>query len=72
MNLEAEDRPSEETDAEAEILELGFALDRAERRLDQALLSHCPRHRPVQRRDGSPPWCSDCGFTIRGKKVNRG
>ena len=28
----------------------------------------CPDHRPVQHRDGKPPWCSACGLTKDGHK----
>ena len=26
----------------------------------------CPDHRPVQHRDGKPPWCKTCGLTAYG------
>ena len=26
----------------------------------------CPDHRPVQHRDGKPPWCKACGLTACG------
>ena len=28
----------------------------------------CPDHRPVQHRDGKPPWCKTCGLTARGTR----
>lgn len=28
----------------------------------------CDDHRPVQRRDGKPPWCHECGLTASGEE----
>lgn len=27
----------------------------------------CSGHKPVQHRDGKPPWCKKCGLTAHGK-----
>lgn len=27
----------------------------------------CSNHKPVQHRDGKPPWCNKCGLTAHGK-----
>lgn len=28
----------------------------------------CPDHKPVQHRDGKPPWCRTCGLTADGTR----
>lgn len=30
-------------------------------------MAMCPDHKPVQHRDGKPPWCNKCGLTAHGK-----
>lgn len=36
--------------------------------ITSAALDPCPDHKPVQHRDGSPPWCNTCGRTLGGLK----
>jgi hypothetical protein len=31
------------------------------------VLESCERHKPVQHRDGKPPWCNNCGLTKNGQ-----
>lgn len=31
----------------------------------------CPEHRPVQHRDGRPPWCRACGHDATGREPVR-
>src|SRR5690625_733787 len=33
---------------------------------DNARAGQCPDHKPVQHRDGKPPWCNRCGLTAAG------
>jgi predicted transcriptional regulator len=31
--------------------------------LEAGMLEGCSDHKPVQHRDGKPPWCPTCGYT---------
>ena len=38
--------------------------------LDRAVYEACPGpHLPRQHRDGRPPWCTACGYTASGLRV---
>mgnify|MGYP003585571553 CR=1 FL=1 len=48
-----------------QLVELGFSSTGA-RCYGVNIMSDCQDHRPVQHRDGKPPWCKTCGLTAYG------
>lgn len=45
--------------------DMGFAISSREEKL-MTQEKMCPNHKPIQHRDGKPPWCRECGLTANG------
>lgn len=55
---------------EENLTHLRAKANQAEQTLIDAVFTACPgEHKPVQRRDRLPAWCSTCGRTRRGVRV---
>lgn len=65
--------PEGEAEAEKAIENARTHFHRAAHHLKKLVAEACPAgpddHRPQQKRDGKPPWCTNCGRTIDGVKV---
>lgn len=70
-------RPGDAAEATVRVaFDLANALRKAADEIDAQQIPADHEHKPVQHRDGKPPWCKGCGLTAEGRvpvsRIGRG